>query len=111
MNEKDEDGGEVQALTGTLWHVPYLDATIDARQWLSKSIPAPEVQASWFNLLDEARDNDGFRVFIWHPHVMGISDEYRAVGENILHKVTREQGFRIVTLQELVAEAAAELRA
>ena len=106
MNDKGEDGEEIQALTESLWHVPYLEATIDARQWLSKNIPAPEVEASWFNLLDEARDSNGFRVFIWHPHVMGLNAEYRHVGENILRKVTQEQGFQLVTLPELVAEAA-----
>ncbi len=102
LNDKNEDGGEIQALSESLWHVPYLDATIDARQWLSKNIPAPEVEASWIRLLDEARDNNGFRVFIWHPHVMGINVEYLAVGENILQKVTKKPDFRIVTLQELV---------
>ncbi len=108
MNAQNEDGGEIQALTNTLWHVPYLEATIDARQWLQKNIPAKEVELSWHNLLEGAREKDGFLVFIWHPHVMGVTTEYREVGESVLQKVTQDKGFQIVTLEELVYAKIAE---
>ena len=104
MNSQGEDGGEIQALTDSLWHVPYLEATIDARQWLQKSIPAKEVEISWHNLLEHTREHDGFLLFIWHPHVMGVNAEYRLVGESILQKVAQEKYFKIVTLDDLVSE-------
>ncbi len=104
MNAQNEDGGEIQALTNTLWHVPYLEATIDARQWLQKSIPAKEVELSWHNLLEGACEKDGFLVFIWHPHVMGVSTEYLEVGESVLQKVSQDKEFKIVTLEDLVLE-------
>jgi len=108
MNDQGEDGGEIQALTESLWHVPYLEATIDARQWLQKNIPAKEVELSWLNLLEQARERDGFLVFIWHPHVMGMNAEYQKVGESILQKVTKEKDFQIVTLKDLVSHKLVE---
>lgn len=103
LNDQGEDGGAIQALTDTLWHVPHLEATIDARQWLQKSIAAKEVELSWLDLLKQTREQDGFLLFIWHPHVMGVNAEYLKVGENILQKVAQEEDFQIVTLQDLVA--------
>ncbi len=102
LNSQGEDGGEIQALTDTLWHVPYLEATIDARQWLPKNIPANEVEISWLKRLELTREQDGFLLFIWHPHVMGVNAEYRLVGESILQKVAQEKDFKIVTLDDLV---------
>ncbi len=104
LNSQGEDGGEIQALTDTLWHVPHLEATIDARQWLQKNIPTNEVETSWHNLLELTREQDGFLLFIWHPHVMGINTEYHSVGESILQKVAQEKDFKIVTLEDLVYE-------
>lgn len=108
LNEQGEDGGEIKALTETLWHVPHLEATIDARQWLQKSIPAKEVESSWLKLLEQTRERNGFLLFIWHPHVMGVNAEYLKVGESILQKVSQEKEFEINTLHDLTAESSAK---
>lgn len=102
LNAKGEDGGEIQALTNTLWHIPHLEATIDARQWLSQNKATEEVEKMWLDLLDQTAQENGFLLFIWHPHVMGINADQRKVGERILQKVSRDKDFRIVRLEELI---------
>lgn len=105
LNDKGKDGGEIQALTDKLWHVPHLEATIDARQWMSQKKSIEEVESLWLRLLDQTCEQNGFLLFIWHPHVMGISTERRQLGEKILHKVSQDNDFKIVRLEELIPAA------
>tara|TARA_R110000824_G_scaffold336_11_gene2359 strand:+ start:3892 stop:4665 length:774 start_codon:yes stop_codon:yes gene_type:complete len=102
LNDKGEDGGEIQALTNTLWHVPHLEATIDARQWLSQDKSTEAVEGMWLDMLDRTSENNGFLLFIWHPHVMGINAERLKVGEKILQKASQSAEFSIVRLEDLI---------
>ena len=98
-----QDGGEISQLTRTLWSVPYQWTGVDASHWLWQKRSCEEVEAVWKETLQQTAANNGYYVFIWHPHVMGISEERRAVGERILQFVTEHDEYKLITLDNLLS--------
>lgn len=97
-----QDGGEVTRLSRTLWSAPYEWVGVDASHWLWQKKDNDSVERDWCMALDQAAEQDKFFIFIWHPHVMGISAERLRVGERILDHVRTSDRFDIVTLDELI---------
>lgn len=97
-----QDGGEICQLSKTLWSAPWEWIGVDASHWLWQKKDNETVAKDWREALDIAADNNRYMLFIWHPHVMGISSGRLAIGEEILEYVTGNDKFDIVTLDKLV---------
>lgn len=99
-----QDGGEISQLTRTLWSAPWEWSGVDASHWLWQKKDNATVEHDWRQLLAKAVTENRYIIFIWHPHVMGIDQGRLDVGEAILDYVTSNDNFRIVTLEQLVAD-------
>lgn len=97
-----QDGGEVSRLSRTLWSAPWEWVGVDASHWLWQKKDNDTVARDWRAALDTAAGAGKYFIFIWHPHVMGISPERLKVGECILDYVTSSDDFHLVTLDELI---------
>jgi peptidoglycan-N-acetylglucosamine deacetylase len=81
--------------------IPYPWAGVDATHWLWNKLADEQVETLWHQELEQAAARQQPFVFIWHPHVMGISACRLEIGARILHYLRRDERFVIVPLRKL----------
>ncbi len=103
-SESGKEVLQVEALTDSLWNIPYRRVCVDATHWLWDDKPVAEVEALWMQVLETAAENNDYVIFVWHPHVMGVNPEQLKLGKQILDYATTDSAYRILSLQELLDE-------
>lgn len=81
--------------------IPYHWSGVDATHWLWNSRSSVEVENLWLLALSEAARQQQPFVFIWHPHVMGLNQDWLETGERIIRFIRRETRFSISSLRRL----------
>lgn len=81
--------------------IPYAWAGVDATHWLWNKLTDLQVEALWRKELELADRHQRPFVFIWHPHVMGISADRLATGERMLRWLREDARFHLVPLRAL----------
>ncbi len=98
-----DDGGAIERLPSGLWTVPYEWRFVDATHWLWANRSCEEVITLWQAALEHAHDAMRPVIFIWHPHIMGLSSERLAVGAAILRQVQDSPRYQAMSLSHLIA--------
>ena len=101
---KNMEGDDITRTTN-LCNIPFDWETVDATHWLwDKAKSCVVVEKLWKQVLDSASQdnsqNNKVVVFIWHPHIMGISTERIQVGDSILQYVKDHSQMEISTIEQ-----------
>ncbi len=103
-SESGREDLQIEALTNSLWNIPYRRVCVDATHWLWDNKAVEAVEKIWIEQLEIAAEQDDYVIFVWHPHVMGVNPEQLKLGRQILQFTSSHPEFRILTLEALLKE-------
>jgi peptidoglycan/xylan/chitin deacetylase (PgdA/CDA1 family) len=82
-------------------YVSYQWLGVDASHWLWDQCSDETATAAFHRAITNAKEKQDYLVFIWHPHVMGLSKDRLAVGEQIIQTVLNDSELDVVSLRQL----------
>ncbi len=103
-SESGSEDLQITALSDSLWNIPYRRICVDASHWLWDNKPLADVEALWMQQLQTAAEKGEYLIFVWHPHVIGVNPAQLELGRRILEYTSSDPSFRVLTLEELLAE-------